>query len=160
MKIRKANQDDVEVLVSIIRASFKTVADSFNLTQENCPRHPSNCTRDWIGAALDQGVHCFILETDKGPVGCVALEQAGPDVCYMERLAVLPDLRNQGLGRALADFALKQAKTLGCKRVEIGIIAEQLDLKDWYAKIGFTDNGEKEFPHLPFRVAFMVYALS
>lgn len=160
MKIRKANQNDVQVLVSLIRASFKTVADRFNLTLENCPRHPSNCTRDWIKTALDQGVHYFILEMDGDAVGCFALEQAGPEVCYLERLAVLPGRRNQGLGRALADFALEQAKSQGCKRVEVGIIAEQLDLRDWYAKIGFTENGEKEFPHLPFRAAFMVYALS
>jgi hypothetical protein len=52
---------------------------------------------------------------------------------------------------------LSEAKLLGARRVNIGIIAEQTELKKWYKGIGFIEGESKEFPHLPFRVAFMSY---
>jgi hypothetical protein len=55
---------------------------------------------------------------------------------------------------------LSEAKLLGAKHVNIGIIAEHSELKNWYREIGFVDGESKEFPHLPFRVAFMSYEVN
>jgi 3-methyladenine DNA glycosylase AlkD len=87
--------------------------------------------------------------------GCVALEQANPEVCYLERLAVLPNKRRQGFGKALVMHVISAAKILAAHRVDIGIIAEHTELKNWYRGPGFVEGQSKEFPHLPFRVTFM-----
>lgn len=92
---------------------------------------------------------------DNAPIGCVGLEKAGSELCYLERLAVLPKWRRNGFGRRLAGHALSQAKAGGAHRASIGIIAEQTELKDWYARLGFAVNATKSFPHLPFQVTFM-----
>jgi hypothetical protein len=60
---------------------------------------------------------------------------------------------------ALVTHVLSQAKNLGAKRVNIGIIAEQNELKKWYKEIGFVEQESKEFPRLPFNVTFMSYKL-
>ncbi len=44
--------------------------------------------------------------------------------------------------------------------VGIGIISEQTELISWYGQIGFIEQEVKEFPHLPFLVAFMTYRLT
>jgi GNAT superfamily N-acetyltransferase len=88
------------------------------------------------------------------------LELANPGVCYLERLAVLPDQRQQGFGRALIDHAFSEAKRLGAHRVNIGIIAEHAELKNWYKRIGFAEGESKEFPSLPFRVTFLSYEVN
>ncbi|MDO9515698.1 MAG: hypothetical protein Q7J01_06320 [Syntrophales bacterium] len=41
----------------------------------------------------------------------------------------------------------------------IGIIAEQAGLKEWYERVGFIEGETKGFPHLPFRVTFMLYEI-
>jgi len=153
--IRDAEPQDTESIAGIIRRSFRDVAVRFSLTQDNCPKHPSNCTRDWVESDLKRGVHYFILLDDNEPIGCVGLEKAGSDQCYLERLAVLPERRRNGFGRRLAGYALSQAKAGRAHRVSIGIIAEQTELKEWYARLGFTTNETKSFPHLPFQVTFM-----
>ena len=159
MYIRTANADDISLLSSIIRAAFRDVAERFNLTPENCPKHPSNCADEWIERDLARGVTFYILEDGGTPAGCVALEKAGDDVCYLERLAVLPEHRRKGVGKALVDHVFSQARDLGAKRTGIGIIAEDAQLKRWYRKIGFVEGETRKFEHLPFLVMFMTYDL-
>lgn len=153
--IRQATTADVPGLVEIIRTGFRDVARRFDLTAVNCPRHPSNCRESWIASALEKGVRYFVLVSEGVSCGCVALEQANPETCYLERLAVLPTLRRRGHGKALVVHALAEAKALGVQRVDIGIIAEHTELRDWYRKFGFVDQKRASFPHLPFQVLFM-----
>jgi N-acetylglutamate synthase-like GNAT family acetyltransferase len=156
-KIRICTKEDTQVLAETIRRSFKDVAESFGLTEENAPRHPSNCTVDWIRKDMERGVTYFAIENKNHVVGCVALERANTEVCYLERLAVLPDQRRRGFGKALVKHVLSESKLLGVHRVSIGIIAKHIEVKDWYKGLGFVEGESKEFPHLPFLVTFMSY---
>lgn len=155
MKIREAGRSDIHVLASLIRDSFRDVAERFDLTQENCPTHPSLCRDEWVEKAMDKGVRYFVLEIEGRPSGCIALERAGDEVCYLERLAVLPACRRRGYGEALVEKIEEEARATGALRLEIGIISAQRDLRDWYAKRGFNEKGRKDFDHLPFEVTFM-----
>lgn len=153
--IRTCAKNDIPVLVDVIQQSFLTVAERFGLTQENAPRHPSNCTADWIQKDMDRGVIYFVIESGNSILGCIALELANSEVCYLERLAVLPGYREHGFGKTLVNHVLCRARGLGAHRVDIGIIAQDVELKDWYRRIGFVEGETKEFPHLPFQVTFM-----
>lgn len=157
--IRKANSNDVSEVSSIIRKAYRDVADRFQLTPSNCPKHPSNCTEKWIENDLVRGVRFFIMEPGGRPVGCVAMEMAGGGLCYLERLAVLPQDRNKGFGHQLVEHVFRTARKQNVKKISIGIIAKQTDLKQWYQKIGFIEGETKEFSHLPFQVCFMTYDL-
>jgi len=97
----------------------------------------------------------YILKENGRACGCVALEKAGPDVCYLGRLAVLPEHRNKGFGQALVIHVFEQAKKMRIRRVEIGLISKHRKLKKWYKKLGFAQKRTKKFDHLPFIVAFM-----
>jgi N-acetylglutamate synthase-like GNAT family acetyltransferase len=157
VKIRICTKEDTQVLAETIRKSFRDVAESFGLTQENAPHHPSNCTVDWIRKDMGRGVTYFAIENENHVVGCVALERANARVYYLERLAVLPDQRRRGFGKALVNHVLSEAKLLGVHCVSIGIIAKHTEVKDWYKGLGFVEGESKEFPHLPFLVTFMSY---
>jgi N-acetylglutamate synthase-like GNAT family acetyltransferase len=159
-KIRVCTNQDSQVLAETIRKAFQDVAERFGLTKENAPRHPSNCTADWIRNDIERGVAYCAIENRDHVVGCVALERENTDVCYLERLGVLPDDRGRGFGKALVEHALSEARRLGVNYVSIGIITEHTELKDWYKKLGFVEGESKEFPDLPFGVTFMSYAVS
>ena len=150
-----ATNDDIPLLTKLVSHSFHDVAVRFNFTPENCPSHPSNCRKEWIESALKKGIKYYILEKKNVPCGCVALERAQPEVCYLERLSVLPQFRRNGFGKALVNYAFNEAKKLGAHRVEIGIISDQTKLKEWYKKFGFSVKKEAQFEHLPFKVTFM-----
>ena len=155
MIIRQANEAYIDTLVILLRSSFRDVAERFELTFENCPKNLAFCAIERVKSDLDRGLRYYILEKDGQPCGCVAIEKAGPDVCYLERLAVLPQHRRKGYGEALVNHIFDQAQKNDAQKVEIGIISEDTKLKNWYMKFGFVRKGTKKFDHLPFIVAFM-----
>ncbi|MFC1637002.1 GNAT family N-acetyltransferase [Planctomycetota bacterium] len=160
MVIREATKDDINALVSLLRNSFRDVAERFGITQENNPRSLAFCTNERIEDDLGKGVTYFILEKDGRPCGCVAIERAKPDVCYLMRLAVLPEHRGKGYGKMLVHHIFEKACKTGARRVEIAMISKDRKLKNWYKKFGFIRKGTKTFDHLPFTVAFMYRQLN
>ncbi|MDP2854607.1 MAG: hypothetical protein Q8O28_10250 [Smithellaceae bacterium] len=62
-----------------------------------------------------------------------------------------------GFGEALVKQVLSTARLLDAHRVEIGIIDDHQELRDWYEKLGFEEVESKKFPQLVFRVTFMAY---
>ena len=159
IKIRPAEKNEAPVLAGIIRQAFAGVAQRFGLTPENCPKHPSNCTDEWIANDRQRGAVYYLLEFDGAAVGCVALEKAQAGMCYLERLGVLPSQRRGGLGRRLVEHVFAMARQMDAGRLGIGIIAAQDELKTWYQTLGFVEKGVKHFEHLPFDVLFMEYDL-
>jgi N-acetylglutamate synthase-like GNAT family acetyltransferase len=155
MIIREANKADKGTLVALLRDSFRDVAEKFNFTVENCPKFAGFNVKERVDSDFEKGLRYFILEEKGRACGCVALEKAGPDLCYLGRLAVLPEYRNKGFGQAMVKHLFEQAKTIGYRRVEIGIISKHIKLKKWYKKFGFVQKSTKKFDHLPFIVAFM-----
>ena len=158
-QIIRAGLGDVPTLVGLICDAYRDVAQRYNLTPENCPKHPSNYTPAWVRKDFARGVSYYILDHDGKPAGCAALEKPTGELGYLERLAVLPDCRRRGFGRQLVTQVFNCAMDSGIKQISIGIIAEQTDLKLWYEKIGFVEGDTKEFKHLPFLVTFMTYHL-
>ncbi|MGV8078920.1 MAG: GNAT family N-acetyltransferase [Syntrophales bacterium] len=159
-KIRICTMEDCAMLAETIRMSFRTVAERFGLTKENVARHPSNCEEDWVRKDMERGVVYYALEIGGRVAGCVALERSDEGGCYLERLSVLPGHRRQGLGAALVEHVFAEARRLGLRRVGIAMIAEQDELKAWYKGLGFVEGATKEYPHLPFRVAFLSHDLA
>ena len=157
--ITEASEAEAELLASVIREAFADVAQRFGLTPENCPTHPSNCEPEWVSAAFARGVRYFLLQTPQGPAGCVALELVNADVCYLERLAVLPAFRRNGFGKALVNHVVDTARELGQQAIEIGTIAAQTELRKWYESQGFVATSTRGFERLPFEVTFMQRAL-
>ena len=157
--IKEATLDDRKVLAILIRDSFRDVARRFSLTKDNCPKHPSNCASSWIESDISCGVQYYILYVDENPIGCVAIEKPSADVCYLERLSVLPEMRGKRLGIRLVQHALKCAALKGARKVSIGIIDEQTELKEWYTQLGFVVTEIKNFPHLPFTVCLMDFEI-
>ena len=154
-KVRACTRDDRGILAETIRGSFREVALRFGLTRENCPRHPSNCTMEWIEKDMERGVVYFVIERGSAVMGCVGLERTSAEVWYVERLAVLPRERRRGLGKTLVNHVVSEAVNRGAPQVHIGIITEQKELKRWYEGLGFVEGESREFDHLPFRVTFM-----
>ena len=153
--IRKGGKEDIDILAEIIRDAFQDVADRFGLNEQNSPTHPSNCRTEWLMREMNRGVVFYVLEAQGEPAGCIALEKINDEVCYLERLAVLPRKQKKGFGEALVKHALSQARLLKAYRVQIGIIADDQALHDWYEKLGFEEVERKNFPHLMLEVAFM-----
>ncbi len=65
--------------------------------------------------------------------------------CYLAELYVVPARRAQGLGRALMEAALQEARDRGADTMDIGVDEPDLAARKLYESLGFTNRvgGEK-----------------
>ena len=153
--IRQLHTGEVSHAAAVIRLSFRTVADAFGLTQQNCPTNGAFLTDDDLLAQMEAGTRLLGIHAHDKLVGVVGIRVANHREYYMEKLAVLPEYRHLGYGAQLVGFACEQIRQCGVRTVAIGIIDENTVLKGWYEQQGFIVTGIERFPQLPFTVCFM-----
>jgi len=90
------------------------------------------------------GGDTLVLLAGDGPDGVAvlrfraALWSSGLE-CYLAELYVAPSRRGQGLGRALMDAALREARGRGADTMEIGVDEPDHVARRLYESLGFTN---------------------
>lgn len=153
--IRNIVRAEIETCVQVIRKSFETVAQEFNLTQVNCPGHTSFIKAEKLYSQYDEGRLMFACLDGGTIVGYFSLVKINAESYELDNLAVLPENRHKGYGREMVSFAKEKAKELGSNEIVIGIIEENKKLKKWYENLGFIHTGTRISEHLPFTIGFM-----
>ena len=123
--------------------SFRTVADQFGLTKENCPKHTSFIPLSFLETQKNWGWNMYALYTGKKIIGYMSLSKESDDAFELHNLAVLPEYRHNGFGKLLLDHAKDVVKALGGNVIKIGIIEESTVLKNWYIANGFVHTETK-----------------
>ena len=149
------NKEQLNICIDIIRNSFATVAEEFSLTENNCPSHTAFMKFDKLEKQFNDGSPMFIFCQDDVPVGYFSLAKCSDEEWELNNLAVLPEYRHLGIGKAMVDYAVAIVKNYGGTKISIGIIEENSTLKNWYLKLGFNHISTRKFEHLPFTVGFM-----
>ena len=71
------------------------------------------------------------------PAGCVALRDLGDGACEMKRMFVPVAFRGLGVGKALADQIIADARSAGYRRMRLDTSIHQLEAMRLYEKSGF-----------------------
>src|SRR5580704_12549643 len=82
----------------------------------------------------------LLAEYEGELAGCVALRQLEPGLCEMKRLYLRPQFRGKGLGRALADHVIAEARQIGYQRMRLDTVEPVMkDAVAMYRKLGFKE---------------------
>ena len=81
------------------------------------------------------GDYRLFLADDDG--GCVALRFLAADTAEMKRLYVRDAHRGKGLGRALAEAAIRAAREAGCTRIVLDTLPKMREAQVLYQTLGF-----------------------
>jgi ribosomal protein S18 acetylase RimI-like enzyme len=83
---------------------------------------------------------CLLLARINGDaVGCVAVRYQGASVCEMKRLYVKPQYRGAGLGRRLAESAIRYAQQLNYARMVLDTLPSMTEAQSLYGSLGFRE---------------------
>lgn len=155
VSIEKVQQEQMQTCLEVIHQSFKTVAEEFGITYENCPKHTSFMPLDYLQTQMHWGWHMYALHAEEKMVGYMSLSKEENGAYELHNLAVLPKWRHRGFGKLLLEHARETVKALGGEVIKIGIIEENTVLKNWYMANGFVPTGTKKFDHLPFTSGYL-----
>jgi ribosomal protein S18 acetylase RimI-like enzyme len=77
---------------------------------------------------------------DGQTAGCVALHKIENDVCEMKRLYVRPQFRGKGLGKALAERIIHEAREIGYKKLRLDTVEPVMRAAvAMYRQLGFQE---------------------
>jgi putative acetyltransferase len=147
------------------------------LVQAECPAHVAQARELFQEYAQSLGVNlCFqnfeqelaglpghyappdgrllLAEYDGQLAGCVALHKWEDGVCEMKRLYLRPSFRGKGLGRAIAEKIIVEARSIGYQRMQLDTIGPLMkDAVEMYRKLGFREIA----PYRPNPIAGAMY---
>ena len=79
----------------------------------------------------------LIAYQDGQAAGCVALRDLGDGICEMKRMFVPATFRGLGIGRALADRVIADARIAGYERMRLDTSWRQDEAMRLYERLGF-----------------------
>lgn len=116
LRIRPARADDIDAM--------RTLIDGYAAQDLMLSR-----SREF----LTEHVRDYIVAEDDAFAGCCALAVLTPDLAEVRSLAVRPETSGRGVGKALVDACVEQARTLGLRRVfALTLVPE------FFERCGFT----------------------
>jgi amino-acid N-acetyltransferase len=125
LRARRARACDVDAIHGLITA-YAAEGVLLPRTKENVHEH--------LGAFL-------ILEERAKLIGCVSLENYGPDLAEIRSLAVNPEIRGRGFGGKLVEFALAEAR-----RKKIARVFAVTHAPDFFVRHGFAVSSRHAVP--------------
>ena len=152
---RIINDTELNNSINVIRKSFITVANEYELTLENAPTNAAFIKFEDLLKMNERDVHIFGVYMDEIQIGFFTIEENANCLYYLNKLAILPYYRHNGYGGKILDFVFNDVKQAGGGIISIGIINNNLVLKNWYIKHGFAETAIKKYPQLPFEVCLM-----
>ena len=131
-------QADSPAQVARARELFIEYAQSlgFSLCFQNFDKELAGLPGDY---APPEG-RLILAEYQGRAAGCVALHKLGSGVCEMKRLYLRPEFRGKGLGRALAERIIVEARQIGYQRMRLDTVEPVMkDAVAVYRKLGFKE---------------------
>jgi amino-acid N-acetyltransferase len=84
----------------------------------------------------------FVWREDERIVGCVALHITWEGLVEVRSLAVQAQAQGRGIGRALVEACLEEARQMGVRKVFVLTY-----VPEFFRKLGFADESKEALPH-------------
>jgi ribosomal-protein-alanine N-acetyltransferase len=103
-------------------------------------------TREWYEGELKRPDVCFIyvLRTPEHPVAAFCAFWLVAEQAHINNLAVLPELRERGLGTHLLEAVIEEAAHLGAELMTLEVRQSNTPALRLYARSGFRQEGVRK----------------
>jgi len=145
-RVRAATPVDVPALLDLMRelAAFEHYRDSFGVTQ-------AELRRRGFPVAGEPEFHAVVAETPAGGLAGYAVYHLLPFTYDLKPTLVLKELfvrlpdRSAGLGTALLDQVLREARRRGCRQIRWAVLPGNDRAKAFYRRWGGAPDAQWEY---------------
>lgn len=144
--VRRLAADDGQTYRAIRLAMLRESPSAFGGTHDEAAR---NDERVWRQRLTDNAVLLArVAWTPAGSAMYSVYGAADPGDCSLFGMWVDPGFRRTGVGRALVESVLAQARAAGKRRVILHVVADNLGARRLYERAGFVATGRSvPYPH-------------
>lgn len=130
LQLRLARAEDAPLLLTLLQSAFEQYRGKLD--------PPSGAHSETLATIehLLATERCVIAEWESRPVGAVFCANK-PDALYLHRLAVLPEFRQRGVGKALVDWVEAAARQAGKARVTLSVRVALPENRSYYERLGY-----------------------
>jgi GNAT superfamily N-acetyltransferase len=131
-------QAELPEQIAQARELFLEYAQSlgFSLCFQNFDKELAELPGDYVPPAG----RLLLAEFEGQLAACVALHKLDSDVCEMKRLYLRPQFRGKGVGRALAERIIAEARQIGYQCMRLDTVEPVMkDAVAMYRKLGFKE---------------------
>jgi GNAT superfamily N-acetyltransferase len=139
IKFRLAERDDLDEVVSLSAMLFEEsgeetpTADKANEIFDRIQRYPDY--RIYIAESQRNIVGTFVLLIFDN------LGHGGAPSAIIENVVVYPKYRGKGVGGAMMNFAMEQARKAGCYKLALSTNVKRKEAHLFYEKLGYEIHG-------------------
>ena len=137
--IRRARRDDIAAIVKML------ADDDLSRARERLEEPlPGSYGEAFARLAADRNIALVVAEEAGTVVGCLqlcilpGLSSQGASRGLIEDVRVASDRRSRGIGEQLVQWAVAEARTKGCKLVELLTHQTRVDAQRFYERLGFS----------------------
>jgi len=137
--IRRARRDDIAAIVKML------ADDHLGRARERLEEPlPASYGEAFARLAADRNIALVVAEEAGTVVGCLqlcilpGLSSQGASRGLIEDVRVASDRRSRGIGEQLVQWAVAEARTKGCKLVELLTHQTRVDAQRFYERLGFS----------------------
>lgn len=140
MRIRAARRDDFEAVTRLLE-------DLSSGRPAVTPESEEDCRAVFEAQIFDPYSHHIVAETPSGIVAFLSLHfrtrlNWPTEEAWVPDLYVAPEVRRQGIGRALLEEAEQRARDRGCHRLQLESGYRRAEAHHMYRQFGMRDDGK------------------
>ena len=136
MKLTQAIYSDVPELVELLKTLFEQEVEF----EPNAEAQRSSLSKIILDEKIGTVLVAKANEKILGMTNLLFTESTalGSKVAILEDVVILPEFRGQGIGSQLIDYAIEEAKRVGCKRITLLVDIENAKAQSFYQKKSFV----------------------
>lgn len=139
-EIKMAQEKDLAFIKDTYRLLDNKMMNLLNqlieVVAEDDDQHPDEY---WENLIHERTGYILIAFQEERPAGMAVVEKVDEREAHLEDLLVWPEFQKQGIGDSLIKKAKEYARTKGCSRMSLNVLANNVSAKSLYEKENFKD---------------------
>ncbi len=153
--ISPVKKEDLHTCLEIMALGYENIAVQFGMTEDNCPyRGRTRLPYCVLEEEYNGGCLMYTYVHGGELAGFLSMREEEHKM-HLHDIVILPAYQNNGFGSRLMQFAKEEAQRRNCTSIVLGMVHDNIPLRNWYGQMGFHTVKLEKFEKVDYTVGIM-----